>query len=94
MICLKSKVTRKFRCKNNEEIYNVGSVYESNDTARMRELIQKGFIADIPLEETAESVPKVETSEQPYKHVGGGYYELADGTKVKGKQKAIEASKK
>ena len=36
----------------------------------------------------AEETEKVEP-----KHVGGGYYELPDGTKIKGKQNAIDAMK-
>ena len=34
-----------------------------------------------------------ETEEIEPKHLGGGYYELPDGTKIKGKQNAIDAMK-
>jgi hypothetical protein len=96
---LKAKVKSKFRDKETKEVYKIGSVYESDSLARMRELMQKGFLYEAEIEEKAEHVEEVETPEEKkedpaYKHIGGGVYELADGTRVKGKDKAIEAAKK
>ncbi|MCM3536590.1 hypothetical protein [Priestia endophytica] len=88
----KSKVIKTFRCKNSSEIYRIGSVYESGNKARIRELMQKGFLEQQDIEEVETAA--MPEDEQPFKHIGGGYYELTDGSKVKGKKNAIEASKK
>ena len=41
-------------------------------------------------EEPEAEEPEAEEPEHP-KHTGGGYYELSDGSKVKGKKAAVEA---
>ena len=57
------------------------------------DLIKNGhaIAVRIPKVETADSKqPEKETAEFPY-HVGGGFYELPDGSRVRGREKAIEA---
>lgn len=44
--------------------------------------------------ETANNTENKATPDQEYpKHTGGGWYKLSDGTKVQGKEEAIEAEK-
>lgn len=55
-------------------------LYEKGDLykgnkERVSHLIKKGFLADNP----------------PLNHIGGGYYELPNGNRVKGKKQAMEA---
>ena len=45
-----------------------------------------------PLIKEVEEDKEPENAEYP-KHTGGGYYELSNGEKVQGKEKAIEAEK-
>jgi len=42
--------------------------------------------------ETADALPEQKESEWP-KHVGGGYYELSNGKKVRGKESALKVQK-
>lgn len=55
-------------------------LYEKGDLykgskERVSLLTKKGFLADTP----------------PLNHIGGGYYELPDGSRVKGKEQAMKA---
>lgn len=81
-----NKVIKNFRDKTNKEkLYQKGDVYESKDSKRIAFLVEEGFI------EAASSEEGGQTSEPV--HVGGGYYELPNGDKVKGKEEAIAALK-
>lgn len=76
-------VLKKFRDKFTKEVYNKGDSYSHEDENRIAFLLGKGFI-----EEKSKQPPQTEGD---IKHVGGGYYELPNGEKVKGKEEALKA---
>ncbi|WP_246238117.1 hypothetical protein [Alkalicoccus luteus] len=84
---MKAPVKKSFRDKHdkNKKLYRSAGpdrpadVFEG-DEKRVKELQKKGYLGT---EGTEESGQPAELT-----HVGGGYYELPDGTKVKGKQEA------
>lgn len=79
---MKYPVLSKFRDKYTKEIYAVGKIIELTDEKRIADLQKRKLIGD-------EIKPAINTTEP--EHVGGGYYRLPDGTRVKGKKAAIEA---
>lgn len=72
------KVLKTFKDKETLEKYLVDSEYETDSEKRAVELQKQGFIGEEVVEET-----------QRMKHLGGGYYELPNGEKVKGKEAAL-----
>jgi hypothetical protein len=84
----KHTVISPFIDKNTKEHYAVGSVYESDDADRISFLQEKGF-----LEAENDQEESQDTNEVDQYHTGGGYYELPNGEKVRGKEKALEALK-
>lgn len=70
------RVVKTFRDKYTKLIYQKGDSYSHDDEGRITSLIDKGFI---------------EESEKEIKHVGGGYYELPNGERVRGKKEALAA---
>ncbi|QNG60386.1 hypothetical protein H4O14_02340 [Bacillus sp. PAMC26568] len=74
------KVIKKFHDKDRDEVYNKGDLYVHEDAERIAFLIEKNLLNDT--EEPKGEFPK---------HTGGGWYELADGSKVQGKEEAIAA---
>ena len=78
---MKYPVLRKFRDKYTKRIHEKGATYEANEE-RGAELQRLGFLGE----------PLPEPSEEPeLKHVGGGYYELPNGERVRGKDAALAA---
>ncbi|WP_335871954.1 hypothetical protein [Bacillus sp. 2205SS5-2] len=73
------EVIKRFKDKYSNESFNVGTMYISDDEDRVEELHGKGYLS-------------VE-QDTLIKHVGGGYYVLSNGEKVRGKEKALEALK-
>lgn len=61
--------------------YSKGETYSSENEERVAFLMEKGF-----LEEKSKQPPQGE-KEFP-KHAGGGYFELSNGDKVRGKEEA------
>lgn len=78
-------VKRAFRDKFTFIHYSVADSYESNDAERVIYLQDEGFL-------NKELIDKQEDLKGPV-HVGGGYYELPNGEKIKGKDAALEALK-
>lgn len=76
---MKYPVIKRFGDKFTKEIYEVGREIELTDNKRIADLQKRKLIGEAIEEQIAEP-----------KHVGGGMYELPDGTRVKGKQAAIE----
>lgn len=83
-------------------VYPRNSKFKSSDEKRVKELEDKGYLKKVESPKTEapkdESDPVEETTkeseEEPeLKHLGGGYYELPNGEKVQGKEKALEALK-
>ena len=61
-----------------------------------RDLIAGGFATAYgrDIETAAVAAPEntaMGTDRPPFRHVGGGWYELADGTRVRGKKQAAKA---
>ncbi|MDM5195466.1 hypothetical protein QUF93_23505 [Bacillus hominis] len=78
---MKNLVIKPFIDKDTQIGYSEGDVYESEDPERIAFLQEEGFLK-----------VKQEDSEEP-QHVGGGYYPLPNGEKIKGKEAALEALK-
>lgn len=79
-------VKRAFRDKFTFIHYSVADSYESNDAERVMYLQDEGFLNKELI------IDKREDLKGPV-HVGGGYYELPNGEKIKGKDAALEALK-
>jgi len=76
------EVIKAFRDKtDNLKLINVGDPYSHGDEGRVAYLVKKGFLT-----EKSKQPPK-----DDIKHVGGGWYELPNGEKVKGKDEALAA---
>lgn len=91
-------VTTAFKDKYTQKNYLVGSSFESEDQDRISYLQSNGFLSGEPIPETEsendDSTSETGAEDNPeIKHVGGGYYELPNGEKVKGKEKALETLK-
>src|SRR5690606_5383921 len=76
-----AKVLHPFRCKYDRRRYDAGDIYRHPKRERME------FLA-------AQHPPRVEWPPKHGKpaeprHVGGGWYELADGRRVRGKEAAL-----
>lgn len=77
------KVKSPFRdTTDNKKRYKKGDPYSHKDEKRIAFLVKKGFLEEQPSEEKME-----------IKHTGGGWYELPNGEKVKGKEEAEKALK-
>lgn len=89
-----TNIIQDFRCKLTGEFFPVGSRYVA-DEERVQYLTEQGYADGATEVASSVSNPdeKSELDEFP-KHVGGGFYELPNGEKVKGKETAEEAMKK
>lgn len=75
------KVLKPFRDKtNNSKRFKKDDSYSHKDDDRIAFLIKEGY-----LEEKSKQPPQ----EKKIKHTGGGWYELPNGEKVKGKKEAL-----
>lgn len=80
---LEAKVLRRFKCKYSKEWYEAGDVYRHPDSQRMEYLASREPpIVEWPPGDEAPTGPK---------HIGGGWYELPDGRRIKGKNAALAA---
>jgi hypothetical protein len=70
-----------FKCKETKKVFMAGEPYEGD---RLEELQELGYVA-------TEANPSEDDSDEWPKHTGGGYYELSNGEKVKGKDVAVAA---
>lgn len=82
---MKAKVIRDFHDNETDDLYKKNQFYSHSDEGRVDFLIEKGFLT-----EKSKQPPK-EVEEDYPKHIGGGYYELPNGDKVKGKKEAKKA---
>lgn len=80
------KVIKDFHDKETHKLHKKGQFYSHSDESRVDFLIDKGFLS----EESKQTPRKEDNSDYP-NHVGGGYYELSNGEKVKGKEEAQKA---
>jgi hypothetical protein len=85
-------VVVEFQCKVTGQFYRVGSEYVS-DEERIQFLNDEGYV-----EGATEVAPLADPDhddsdddlDTDLKHVGGGYYELPNGEKVRGKPEALK----
>jgi hypothetical protein len=87
----KYTVISGFTDKDTGDRFLVGDVYESDDAKRTGFLQDKGFLDGEPSDTEPENEQK--DDDQGIKHVGGGYYELPNGEKVRGKEAALDTLK-
>lgn len=66
---------------DNGKRYSKGDFYSHEDDDRIALLVDKGFIKKT----------QKESPEEKINHVGGGYYELPNGERVRGKEEALSA---
>jgi hypothetical protein len=74
------KVLKTFRDKESMNIIAAGTEFEIEDAKRSDELIGLGYLEGEVSDES--NLPE---------HLGGGYYQLSNGEKVRGKEEAIQA---
>jgi hypothetical protein len=79
---MKAKVIRDFHCNETNDFYKKNHSYSHSDEGRIDFLISKGFLTEKSKQPPKEDFPK---------HVGGPYYELSNGERVKGKDEAKKA---
>ncbi len=79
---MKAKVIKDFHDNETNKFHKKGHSYSHSDEGRIDFLISKGFLT-----EKSKQPPKQDENEFP-NHVGGGYYELSNGEKIKGKKEA------
>lgn len=87
-------VLKAFRDKNTKIHHAVGSSYTSEDPDRISFLQEQGFIGVVVPNELKNQDSQDDKTDEGIKHVGGGYYEIPSGEKVKGKDNALEELKK
>lgn len=71
-------VKKRFKDKETKNIYNTGDPYGNENPERIAFLVDQGFLEE------------KQSMEFP-KHTGGGWFELSNGEKVKGKDEAAAA---
>jgi len=89
MNMLEARVIHPFRCKLTKQQFRRGDIYRHPSEARMVELAS----LEIPrIEWPPKGAPEAsaESATEP-KHVGGGWYELPDGRRIRGKDAAFAA---
>ncbi len=87
---MKGKVAKKFRCLVHGKIYHYGDIYEDTP-ARLQKLQGLKYVEIIAEPKPIELPPEPEEALPEPVHIGGGYYLLPDGTKVRGKEEAFKA---
>lgn len=91
---MKYPVLKNFRDKETGRLFLAGQSYSHEDQARLDNLIELGFLQGAAADEDKkDSGSSNDDSDSFPKHTGGGNYELSNGEKVKGKDKALAAEK-
>jgi hypothetical protein len=96
---MKYPVIKNFRDKYTKIRYKIGDIYETEDAKRAEYLQSKNALgeqidkpADKPEPGTKpESVTAQHDTIEPIKPIGGGWYELPDGTRIQGRENAEKA---
>lgn len=78
------KVLKRFEDKETKVFYSEDGFYAHPDQERIDFLIEKGYLEKRPDDSAAAEFPR---------HTGGGWYQLSNGEKVKGKEEALAAEK-
>jgi len=80
---VKVRVVRAFIDRYTGKPYNPGYAFESDDLARIAELQSAGFLDGTPPTLVQAAVVKPEENTMYPKRLGGGWFLLADGRKVR-----------
>ncbi|MDQ0158965.1 hypothetical protein [Alkalibacillus salilacus] len=83
------KVLKRFKDKHTGERFGPGDTVDWNDKDRVQSAVNRGLLED----DTGFLEAKSKQPPNEPKHVGGGYYELPNGDRVRGKEKAEKALK-
>lgn len=76
------KAITAFKERNEKmKLYKKGDIYSFKDEDRIAFLVEQGYLEKVEEDEVVGDL----------KHVGGGYYELPNGERVKGKDEAVKA---
>ncbi|WP_107951361.1 hypothetical protein [Lysinibacillus parviboronicapiens] len=102
-----AKVVNPFKeMQHNGHMYSAGDTYPAEGFEATEERVycltgvhpkyNKIYLAEVAIDEQEEQKEKGEQEQEEHvsehpKHTGGGYYELSNGEKVKGKDEAIKA---
>jgi hypothetical protein len=86
---LKYNVITPFIDKDTHDPYGVGSFYETKDENRATYLQEQGYLGEV--DDVSSNTENDINSE--IKSLGSGWYQLPNGDKVQGKEKAEEALK-
>lgn len=87
---MKYKVIKAFTCKLDKKVRRIGDIYETDDPDRAKFLRAKGHLGAMIKEAPPADLEQKDPEQEP-KHVGGGWYELPSGERVKGKEEALKA---
>lgn len=85
---MKRKVISRFRDKDTKVVYKKNDIYEGNEK-RVAHLVKRGRLEPSKSNDKKQEVEQEKANDM--KHVGGGWYEISNGERVKGKEKAQEA---
>ncbi|WP_342541041.1 hypothetical protein MHI39_08195 [Heyndrickxia sp. FSL K6-6286] len=85
---MKHRVVQAFRDKNTKIHYAIGDFFESDDFERVIFLLNNNFLEKKKITINYDSESSSNEKLEP-KHLGGGYFELPNGEKVKGKKNAL-----
>jgi hypothetical protein len=88
---VKYKVIKAFTCKLDHQKYAKGDIYETDDPDRAAFLQKNGRLGAMIEAPPVELPANQEPPAQEPKHIGGGWYELPNGERVKGKDEAYAA---
>jgi hypothetical protein len=90
------EVIKPFRDKHTGDLFGKGDAYLTEDEQRAKYLQEWGYLGEeVEQVQPKEDAEEIEIEdENGIKHVGGGYYELPNGEKIKGKQEALAALEK
>lgn len=100
MAIVSAEVVNKFEAEeHNRHVYQPGDTYPAKGytideervyfLTRVHPKYKKIYLANV-VDDSSNEIKKVDDGEDYPRHTGGGYYELSNGSKVKGKDEAIK----
>lgn len=87
------RVVSRFTDRMTGNVYEKDQFYPEHDADRIKELSGRNNSQKKPLIKKVDAAAPIDTprAESELKHVGGGYYELSNGERVRGKEEAQAA---
>jgi len=77
------KVKKKFRDKDTNKMHQPGDSYSTNNEREEKKLLNAGYITKQGKQMEAATMPDNTEKKADIKHLGGGWYQLPDGRKVR-----------